>query len=299
MDRAQAEKAIREGSNVGFFSAGVAFLMGVFTVLFGAGDLAAFGFDGWLILDAFLGAGLAYGIRRGYPVAAVGLFLYFLAGKVSIALSAGRVPGLVIALIFLWYFGKAVQGTVALRRIRREEDPDYSPPRAWVTVVSAGALAVLLAALAFGAMIESGAFPDTAVVTGDELNEGVSEFLRDQGMIDEGEEILLFYSAALVSFAKDGSVLTDRRVLSYEETDGELWFASLGYEEIAEVEVQEPGGTLSEAVVAVYDEEGERFRMYVHRSWRVTAVPRHAGGSPESGARPLSGEKTRGVTHQN
>jgi len=105
--------------------------------------------------------------------------------------------------------------------------------------------------------------PNTAVVTGDEISDRVSQFLLDQNMIDVGEEVTLYYSGALLSFKKEGNFLTDRRVGAYEEIDGEMWFATLAYEEIEEVALEDPGGTMTLASVVIYPNEGEGFRLYV------------------------------------
>jgi hypothetical protein len=196
-------------------------------------------------------------------VAAVTLLLYFIAAKISLALASGRVPGAAVALVFLYFFFNATRGAFALHRIKMKEDPDYHAPRAWVTFGASVAAVLLFGGVTFGVFMDLGMVPDTAVVPGEELGDEVRLFLLEQDMIEPDEIIVLFYSAALLDFRKEGNVLTDRRALSYEELDGELWFSSLDYGQIADVAIEDPGGPLNDALVAVFDATGEGFRLWV------------------------------------
>ena len=103
-----------------------------------------------------------------------------------------------------------------------------------------------------GILMETKVIPDVSVMSGDELPERVRTFMIDQQMIELDEEILLFYSDAMLFYSADGNVVTDRRVLSYQEVDGELMFWWLGYQEITEVDVVDAGDFWTSAVIDVY-----------------------------------------------
>lgn len=266
MERAAAEKAIGRGAATGFFVAGATALLGLYVLVARPEVLVALGYDGWLLADAALLGGLAYGVLRGSRAAAGGLLLYYIAGRIYMSMTTGRPGSVLLTLIFVWFFAHALRGTIALHRIRRAEDAAYGRARRrWPAVLAGSAAALVVAVVTLGFVAESGLVPGTAVVSGEELRPGVRALLVEDGLIEEDEEILLFYSAGFLSYRADGNLLTDRRVVSYEERDGELWSAALGYEEIAAVEVEDPGGSLTDAVVGVYDEDGEGFLLLVSR----------------------------------
>jgi hypothetical protein len=70
-------------------------------------------FDVWLV---FL---CAFGMYRKSRAAAVVIFVYFIISKIYVGLSLGRIPNLAIGLVFLYFYGKAIQGTFVFHRLER------------------------------------------------------------------------------------------------------------------------------------------------------------------------------------
>ncbi|MDX1393833.1 MAG: hypothetical protein R3195_05560 [Gemmatimonadota bacterium] len=263
MDREQAARLVRHGSNAGFVVAGLGAVAALIAIFLRPEQFVARGFDGWLSVDAAIVAFMAWQIRRGSRIAAVTLLLYCLADRVALGLIEGRVAGVGVGLIFASFFYNAARGAFALRRLRTSEDAGYRAPARWKTIAGCGASVLLLGTVAIGLLGEVAVVPPTGLVTGEELPTWLRPLLVSEGMIDPDEEILLFYSAALFDFRKDGNALTDRRVLSYEEGDGQLWYASLTFDEIAGIRVADPGGVLEDAVVEVLDSEGDSFFLWI------------------------------------
>ena len=117
--------------------------------------------------------------------------------------------------------------------------------------------------LSFMLATSAGLIPNTTeVVSGSRVWGPGLAFLQNSGIIEPGEQILYFYSAGLLSFADHGSILTDRRVISYE-TDPEtadLFLESASFAEIADIQTK-TGNWIDPTIVTVTREDGVRFRL--------------------------------------
>ena len=74
------------------------------------------GLDSWSLLDAAFIFGLAYGIYRKSRACAVLMLVYFIVSKVILTLETGKAGGLLVGLIFLYYYARGVVGTFAYRK---------------------------------------------------------------------------------------------------------------------------------------------------------------------------------------
>ena len=102
-------KKIRNAAVAGAISGGLTLLLTVLTL--GNVHLVSF-INAWQFIDVALIAGLAYGIYRKSRACAVILFLYFVA-------STGKASGLVLALVFFYYYALGIQGTFEYHKLRR------------------------------------------------------------------------------------------------------------------------------------------------------------------------------------
>jgi len=84
--------------------------MGVMLVAINTGVLNSL-FDVWTSIDVILIFGLALGIYKKSRIAATTMFLYFLASKIWIIAETGKPGGLVMAMIFLYFYFQAMVGT--------------------------------------------------------------------------------------------------------------------------------------------------------------------------------------------
>ena len=126
-----------------------------------------------------------------------------------------------------------------------------------ISVVCLLPLAVLLVA---GSLA-----PPTRALYGSELSEADRETLVEDGHIEPDEQVLFFYSFGGFSIRGGGNILTDRRVIRYEERDGTLWRESAPYTGIAEVATVWSDSVYTDTVVSITTAD--------HRSFDLTVSP--------------------------
>jgi lysylphosphatidylglycerol synthetase-like protein (DUF2156 family) len=69
------------------------------------------GMDAWNLIDVVLIFGLAVGIYRNSRVCATAMFVYFVISKIIGWVDAGKPTGLILAVIFIYYFFKGMVAT--------------------------------------------------------------------------------------------------------------------------------------------------------------------------------------------
>jgi len=103
-----AENAIRGGFIACLISLGITLIV---TILGATGSLdMGFGTDWTMLIDVGLIAIFAIGIWFKSRTAATLMFLYFLASKI-ILLMAGQFNGIIMGVIFLYFYGRAMIGS--------------------------------------------------------------------------------------------------------------------------------------------------------------------------------------------
>ena len=127
--------------------------------------------------------------------------------------------------------------------------------RTLMSLLGKGVAVLLVAGYGFGILMDTGVVPSDRVQTHDEIEDKHMQVLLDEGLIDQGERIEHFYSEGFVSVREGGSILTDRRVIAYEEwDDDEVYVSELGFDEIISIEQTQEGDTLNYAVYSVSGE---------------------------------------------
>jgi len=89
-----------------------------FTLLAMSGNSMA-GITAWNLVDVGLIFALAWGIYRNSRASAVAMLVYFIVSKILIMIEVGKPTGIVLSLIFIYYFYRGVQGTFAYRKFVR------------------------------------------------------------------------------------------------------------------------------------------------------------------------------------
>lgn len=105
--------------------------------------------------------------------------------------------------------------------------------------------------------------PSTRALPAAEIPARYVDSLVEAGILQADEEVEYFYSAGLFSILEDGNLFTDRRVVSYETSDGALSLASAGYDEIRDIEVAYSTGALEDSMVTVHTHDGGEFVLLV------------------------------------
>ncbi|MGI9261415.1 MAG: hypothetical protein ACR2QR_05230 [Woeseiaceae bacterium] len=117
---------------------------------------------------------------------------------------------------------------------------------------------LLLVGVVFGFLMDAGVVPSARVLTGPEIPEDHYQVLRAEGIVQEGEVVEYFYSEGLLSVREGGSVLTDQRVIAYEENfEDEIDLYQIYHEDIVSVEMTQEGGALNFAVYTVNGQQEE------------------------------------------
>jgi hypothetical protein len=256
-----ADKALRQGSFAAFALAAITFVMITAAIGGGFDERLAYLNDPFGYVDVALWVLVGWGLLRHSRFAALFACALLVLGIVYSSLMQGRPAGLVLGLVFGFYFVRAVRASFAWHRIRRVEDPGYRPTPAWVWVVVPLASLPVVALVGLGMLMAGGVLPDSAVLTGDKVGARHIELLRSHDLLDPDETIVMFYSAGILSVLEDGNLLTDRRVVSYERVDEEIYLAEATYAEIAEIEILEQGGFFSETLILATTDEGDEILL--------------------------------------
>jgi serine/threonine-protein kinase len=105
-------KKIKHAWTAGLISAALTLLVTLLAVF----GVKMMGFDAWEFLDVAFILGLTYGIYRKSRVCAVLMLVYFLISKIIIFAQSGKPNGIVMAVVFLYYYAQGVAGTFAYHK---------------------------------------------------------------------------------------------------------------------------------------------------------------------------------------
>lgn len=259
MDLQKSQIAIRRGAYAGFVVAGVTTVMVGIAMWMNATGWLALWNDPWNLIDIVLILGLSIGVWRKSRLAAVSLVIYFILSQIIVRLEIQHLGGLLVSLAILYFLVKAAIGTFVYHRLRRQQDPEYRGAKRWMYIV---AIPGVLLGILFVTLVIIGLIgPPTAVVDGEEIGPRDRRMLRSEGVLEPGEDIVLFYSAGIFSIREDGNMVTDRRVISYWLEDDEIWMVSAVFGEIADATMEVEGGTFEDSVIAITETDGEEFKL--------------------------------------
>lgn len=272
MNLASAEKAIRNGVLAGFIYAGYSLGMVSFAQWTHPKGYLGLWADPVNFLVAPLMIGLAVGIQQRSRTAAIILFVLTLFAVVIAYIEMGHYVGVAmfadtaVTIVLIYFLGRATQGTFAYHRIRREQDPEYRPVSRgmiffWVPASVVGVVLLGLPVFYLVTLVMGG--PYLRVVTGDELKLSHAEILLTEGIVDPGEDVVLFYSAGIFSIRENGNVITNSRVISYYEIEDYLSIRTGLLDEMKNITVLTKGGSFSDTVLLVVFENGAEFKMDV------------------------------------
>src|SRR4051812_5877313 len=79
-----------------------------------------FGVDAWSAIDVVLVLGLTYGVHRRSRTCAILLLLLFVAGRILMMVGQGQFNGILMSVIFAYYYGRGVMGTFEYHRFIRD-----------------------------------------------------------------------------------------------------------------------------------------------------------------------------------
>ncbi|MDA8746543.1 hypothetical protein N9N28_18120 [Rubripirellula amarantea] len=118
-------------------------------------------------------------------------------------------------------------------------------------------------AMWLGMMIESGNMPDTTVVAGNKLSKAARDAIDKAVTLRPDETIVYFYSMGLLSWEEDGNLITNQRVVSYSQFEGELFVDEADYEQFEEVYTSFFESWLDDSAVTIVTKQGDEFTIYL------------------------------------
>jgi hypothetical protein len=115
-----------------------------------------------------------------------------------------------------------------------------------------------------GILSDTGVVPSERVLSADEISDGDYQILRDEGLVEQGEMVEYFYSEGLLSIKEGGSILTNYRVMAYEQDeDDAIIYYSIPNNELVSVNLIEQGTATSYSVYEVIG-VGEENWIYLY-----------------------------------
>lgn len=263
----KAEKAIRNGWIAGLVSGTLSILVFLYAYLTKTttGPLAYYN-DPWFLLDVAFIFVLAFGIYKRSRLASVVMVVYFIASKYDQVSNLKNFSGIGTAIAFLVFFAMAAWGTFVWHKLKPKQDVEVKKKRLWLRIIL-GIIGLGVAALfTFGLMLTYRVIPDNdTVVKGEDLHADELKTLRGANLISNDEKVVYLYSAASWSLLDEGNILTDKRVVSYQRTDGKMQQASAKFAEISKVEMLADPSNSDRNQILVHKKNGDEFEVVVYK----------------------------------
>jgi hypothetical protein len=253
MNREEAIKATKNGAIAACVSGGATIVVVAIAILINDNDKLKIWNDYSNLIDVFLIFGCAYGIHyKKSRFAAVLLFLYFIIARIFMGIETGRPTGALIGLVFLYFYGKAIQGAFTFHKIEKVENPNYKSSSKLAIFAGISTILLILVASGIGLMSMTGMMPSTVVQSGVEMSQKDKDTLLSSNVIFVDDEVLYFFSEGFVSILEGGQVLTDDRVIAYQNDENqELQIYEIYYDDIASVELVQAGDALNFSVYQI------------------------------------------------
>ena len=266
MDREKALKATRNGAIAAFISAflTLGFLL---IALKTDADEGFFGFlnDPVIFFDIIVILICAIGMLRRSRVAAIAIFVYFIFAKIFFLLETGKPTGFAVALVFLYFYGKAIQGAFVYHRLEREASPEQKKGSRWKYYVGIPIVVLIFAIMGLGLLTMTSVLPSTEVLAGSRMHASDISALTEEGLIYPDEKVVYFYSSGFLSILESGNILTDNRVVVYiQGEEGGLEIYEMLFADITSVELIEQGDFLNDSIYEVSSDHDEMWlRLYL------------------------------------
>ena len=253
MNKEQAMEATKIGAILACISGVLTLAAGFYAIWNNSSGILGLWNNPAIFFDVILIFIFAYGIYKKSVTAAVSMFVYFIYGKIYIALETGQIPGIFLSLVFLYFFGKAIQGTLALKKIKKAENPNLEPEPKWIKVLIITGLVIFFSLVSVGMLSMTGTLSPTEVLQGKDLLKDYKEALLKSDIINEGDSIEYFYSESFSLITETGSILTNDRVIIYFTDENNVTVVyELYFKNITGVELIKNGNYFNDSVYRVY-----------------------------------------------
>lgn len=264
MNKSETIKATKNGAIAACISAALTIIIVLIAISSDAeGELAPWN-DPGIVIDVVFVLACAFGMYKKSRAASVLIFFYFLATNVITAIETQAFSGFG-ALVLIYFYGKAIQGSFVYHRLEKEENPDYKATTKWTYIFGIPSVLIIVTLIGFGLLSTAGVVPSTRVVSASEIYTNDIATLRSNGVITTGDKVNYFYSQGFSSILESGNVLTQDRVILYlTDENKELQVYEISLNEITEVVLESQGDTFNDSVYVVNTNDPERWlRLYL------------------------------------
>ncbi|NIQ13537.1 MAG: hypothetical protein GTO02_03735, partial [Candidatus Dadabacteria bacterium] len=104
-----------------------------------------------------------------------------------------------MSLIFLYFFGKAIQGSFVFQKLKKEENPAYKTNTKWTYIVATPLILIIVVALSLTLLTYTSVLPSLKVQSVNEISNTDINILIDNGIITKDEKVEYFYSQGFSS----------------------------------------------------------------------------------------------------
>jgi len=259
MNKSEAIKATRNGAIAALISAALTIIIVLIAINSDAEGKLALWNDPSNFLDVFLILACAYGMYRKSRTASVLIFFYYIAAKIVIAIETQTYSGFGVALVFLYFYGKAIQGSFVYHKLEKEENPDYKAATKWTYLLGIPAALIATILIGFALMSTTGVVPSIRVQSTSEIKTNDIATLINYGIVTAEDNVEYFYSQGLSSILESGNILTNDRVILYlTDENTELQVYEIYINEITDVSLEAQGDLFNDSVYKVSTNDPER-----------------------------------------
>ena len=172
--------------------------------------------------------------------------------KIFIGIETGKASGVGVALVFLYFYGKAIQGAFVFHKIEKAENPNYKTTPKWIYYTGIPALIIVVVLMGVGLMTMTGVLPSTEVQVGTQIPLSDRDALISNAIITKDDHIEYFYSGGLTSIMEGGSVLTDDRIIVYlPDENQKIKVYEIYFNDIISIELIEMGNAMNDSIYKI------------------------------------------------
>lgn len=182
MNKEQALESINRGFIAAIFVGLVTTGFGIYGLWIGLNSHNLWNDVSFGIFDGILIFICSYFIYRKSRLASTLFFIYFIMSKIYLSVLLGKLAGLGLGLIFIYFFFRAMQGTFAYHKIEKAENIEYKNVSKWVIYSGFTIGAIFLSLIVFGVLLETG------YIKKDEDTQEIADAFHELGRIKNESE---------------------------------------------------------------------------------------------------------------
>jgi len=194
---------------------------------------------------------------RNSRVASLIVLVHFIIVKLIMPIQTGSVG---IVFVFLYFYGKAVQGSFVYHKLEKLENPNYKATSKWIYIIGAPFVLVVTFLVGTAVLVNIGILPPNKVLAKDEISSEYISTLVSYDLIDAYDSVEYFYSEGVFSILEGGSILTQDRVIVYTvDEKEELEIYEMEVSEITGVELVTQGDAFNDSVYKLTSADPEEW----------------------------------------